>query len=45
MSSTDAASLLKMATNLPEENKFIDNIRRMEALGPILLPGDHLFQV
>ncbi len=45
MSSTDAAILLKMATNLPKENKSINNIRRMEALGSILLPGGHPFQV
>ncbi len=44
MSNTDVVALLKVDTNLPEENKSINNIRRMDVLGSILLPIGHLFQ-
>ncbi len=43
MSNTDAAVLLKMNTNLSKDNKSINNIRQMDALGSILLLTGHPF--
>ncbi len=45
MSSTNVVILLNMATDLPEENKSINNIRRMDGLRFILPSGGHSSQV